>query len=60
METKCEVVIVRKSLEKIASDMCEHYCKYPDEYSTNDNEDEAVERLMHDHCNACPIRQFLI
>lgn len=51
---------IRKQLEQIASEICDHYCKWPDQYfQTNDNEDAYAETLVEEKCMMCPLVQFL-
>lgn len=50
---------IGKQLEAIASEICDHYCKFPDQYYIDaDNEDVYTEKLVTEHCNMCPLAQF--
>lgn len=40
-------------LHKVASDICNHYCKFPDIYKDPDGEDN--ERLWDERCENCPL-----
>lgn len=51
MDTKEFPSIVRM-LERIATEMCDKYCKFPDQY-TGDNDDENTEKLIEEHCMFC-------
>lgn len=55
----CNIVDVKKSLEVIASEICDHYCRFPDEYAGIEFEDEATALLSEEHCQMCPLVQFL-
>lgn len=55
----CVVVDVKKSLANIASEICVNYCKLPDEYAGIEFEDEATALLSEEHCQMCPLVQFL-
>lgn len=52
---------IKKSMEAIASEMCEKYCKFPEQYLPGefDDEDERTALLVEDHCQYCPLVQFL-
>lgn len=51
---------VKKELEIIASEICDHYCKFPDQYFDTDGcEDEQADKLRSEHCESCPLLQFL-
>lgn len=51
---------IRKELEAIAGEMCDHYCKWPDQYfDPSGIEEEQTERLVAERCKTCPILQFL-
>ena len=56
---KLDIPNVKKSLERIASEMCDGYCKYPEQYvSADGDEDAQTERLVREHCDQCPIAQL--
>lgn len=51
---------IRGQLEQIASEICDRYCKWPDQYfQTNENEDISTEKLVEEKCIMCPLVQFL-
>lgn len=51
---------IHKQLEQIASEICDHYCKWPDQYfQTNETEDAYTEKLVEEKCLMCPLVQFL-
>lgn len=51
---------IRQQLEEIASEICDHYCKYPGEYDVERlTEEEFSEKLVAAHCEMCPLVQFL-
>lgn len=55
-------VSIPQMMECIASEICEKYCKFPDQYIT-DNEllaDLMIEQLASDHCAQCPLTQFFL
>lgn len=37
-------------LEDIASEICDHYCKYPEQYQGDKQDD-----LFNEHCDNCPL-----
>lgn len=43
---------ITEQIEKIAEDICMHYCKWPDLW---DEEAEGCELSESDHCVNCPI-----
>ena len=60
MKKETQIPNVKNAFEMIASEICDHYCKWPDRYFTPDgNEDEETERLTEERCNSCPLVQFL-
>lgn len=50
---------IKKTMENIASEICDHYCKFPDQYFCAGDEDAETEELVEQHCNMCPLVQFL-
>lgn len=57
-----EVKSIPKMMEDIASDMCDHYCKWPDAYVTDNEEldDLMTEKLIAEHCDKCPMNILFI
>lgn len=43
---------ISKQLEEIATEICEHYCKYPNKY---DEEAEGIPLCDSDICKNCPL-----
>lgn len=51
---------IRQQLEAIAGEICDHYCKFPDQYDVQGmTEDEFTEKLVKERCAMCPLVQFL-
>lgn len=51
---------IMKQLEQIASEICDHYCKFPDEYFQEDaGYDASTEKLVEERCTLCLLVQFL-
>lgn len=51
---------IRQQLEAVASEICDHYCKFPDQYDVVGlTEDEYTEKLVEERCVMCPLLQFL-
>lgn len=51
---------IGKQLEAIAGEICDHYCKFADQYYADaDSEDKYTEKLVMEHCEMCPLVQFL-
>ena len=44
-------------LEDVANEMCDKYCKYPDEYAKQYGEDD--ERMCDEVCNKCPLNKLI-
>ena len=40
-------------LNKMAGDICDNYCKWPEQYENEQDEEDAA--LYEDHCWACPL-----
>ena len=40
--------------EKIKSEMCDEYCKFPEKYSVREN-DLNYEKLINEVCESCPL-----
>lgn len=47
---------VEKMLETLAEDICDHYCKYPDQW---DEEAEGIELCESEICRTCPLTKQL-
>lgn len=45
---------VSKILEEVIDSMCDKYCKYPEQYK-DDNEDD----LYAKHCDKCPLNKLI-
>lgn len=41
-------------LQDISSDICNHYCKYPDIYQKEEEEDK-----LYEHCDKCPLNRLM-
>ncbi len=45
---------VTRLLEEIVGEICDHYCKYPEQYKDNDDIDEMCAK----HCDHCPFNKI--
>ena len=60
MRKQISKLTIQNQLEQIASEICDRYCKWPDQYfQTNENEDIRTEKLVEEKCMMCPLVQFL-
>lgn len=60
MKKETGIPNVKNAFEMIASEICDHYCKWPDLYFTPDgNENEEIARITEEHCEKCPLVKFL-
>lgn len=51
---------VSKILEEVTEEMCNKYCKFPEEYfSKYKDEEEAEEKLYSEHCENCPLNKLI-
>lgn len=49
-------MLIIDQLQSIAVEMCEHYCKYPEQYKAiYSDPDEAWFKMRHDKCFGCPL-----
>lgn len=46
---------ITEQIEKVKEDICQHYCKYPNEW---DEEAEGVELCDSDVCRDCPLNKL--
>ena len=52
-------MLIIDQLQSIAVEMCEHYCKYPEQYESQYKDpDVAWNRMRQDKCNDCPINKL--
>lgn len=50
---------ITQQFEDIKERLCDGYCKFPEEaLSTHDDPDDAMEWLMHVHCEHCPLMEL--
>lgn len=42
-------------MNEITEDICDNYCKYPDQYGPGD---EEAMRLYEEHCDDCPLNRL--
>ena len=46
-------------IEQIVSEICDKYCKYPEEYGKKfKDEDVATENLCNEKCDHCPLMKL--
>jgi len=51
---------ITKQLEKIAEEICDNYCKFPQEYnSRTDDPDKNWELLSKEKCENCPLNKMV-
>lgn len=59
-----ERMTIPEQMLKITEEMCDKYCKYPDEVHQKylmdefENEDDKFEYLMEHYCNDCPLQKL--
>lgn len=46
-ETICEII------ESVKSDICDHYCKYPERYTEDKSDD-----IFDEKCKDCPLNRL--
>jgi hypothetical protein len=46
---------ISKQLEEIANEICNNYCKYPEQW---DEEKEGCELSESEHCKNCPLNRL--
>lgn len=46
---------ISKQLEEIANEICNNYCKYPEQW---DEEKEGCELCESEHCKNCPLSRL--
>lgn len=56
MDTK-DNSIDHETLEKIAGEICDHYCKFPEAYYTGHDDDN--DRMIEERCNKCPLGKLI-
>lgn len=55
MIIKIEKKTIREQLDEISTQICSHYCKYPDIW---DEEKEGCELQDSEHCKNCPLNEL--
>lgn len=53
---------IKEILEGMASEICTHYCKYPECYEKANEgmDDDAInEKLIEEKCNKCPLSEVI-
>lgn len=43
-------------LQEVAEDICQNYCKYPEQW---DEQAEGIELCESDHCKNCPLNRLV-
>ena len=46
-----------KTLETLAEEICNHYCKHPDQYDPAEH--DGVELAESEICKECPLTKYL-
>ena len=60
MIEKGEVMNVIELIQWVADEVCDNYCKYPDEYFRKyKDEDEAFEHLYCEKCEKCCLNKLV-
>lgn len=49
--------LVDVDMEKVASEICDKYCLFPQAYDTGLEEDK--ERMIEERCNKCPLNRVV-
>jgi hypothetical protein len=49
---------VTEIFEEIKTEICDHYCKYPDIYDTREDSDEEYGKMIKEVCNSCPLNRL--
>ena len=53
---------VRETIEKVANEICDHYCKMPEEFNKthegNYDDDNNLEVFYEEYCSKCPLNQL--
>lgn len=49
--------IDREIIEKVAGEICDHYCVFPQAYDTGQNDDN--QRMIEERCNKCPVNEVV-
>lgn len=57
-----DIFNIPKIMERAASEICEKYCKFPDQYIAENDEvsDLMTDKLVSEHCEHCPMTQFFL
>jgi hypothetical protein len=50
-------ITVSEIFEAIRAEMCDSYCKYPEQYKSSEN-DGNWEMMMDGACNECPLNML--
>lgn len=57
---KTDGMTIAQILEKAAEEICSKYCKWPDAYNKNGNDnDDEFDRLLCEKCEYCPVHQLM-
>lgn len=43
-------------IEDILADICDNYCKYPEQYA----DDDGVDALINERCDNCPFQRLYV
>ena len=50
---------VVETLTKLCEEMCDNYCKFPDQYYAKyKDSDEAIDMLLKEKCEDCPLSKI--
>lgn len=50
---------ITETLNKISEEMCNKYCKFPEQYySQTDDVDAACEKMLKEKCENCPLNKI--
>jgi hypothetical protein len=45
-------------IEKIKTEICDHYCKYPAIYDTREDSDKEYDKMIAEVCEHCPLNRL--
>ena len=55
----CVYMGVIRDLYKVIEQVCDKYCKYPEQYESKyDDPDEAWEKMYEEKCDNCPLSKL--
>ena len=52
-----EIKTITQQIEDICTEICDHYCKFPEAYDTGHDDDN--DRMIEEKCNSCPLGELV-